>query len=100
MRITFAFMSCPSCKQPIEADHVYEVHDEVLKLMELRSELQVKGMKIARQQHLDKDPRLTTEGDFYFGNLMAFVEAKVCWYMCSKCSKPYFGGLIDCEQEL
>ena len=57
-------------------------------------------MKIARDQHLDKDPRLSTEGDFYFGKLMAFAEAKVCFYMCSRCSKPYFGGLIDCEQEM
>ena len=57
-------------------------------------------MKIARSQHLDKDPRLTTEGDFFFGKLMAFAEAKVCFYMCSQCEKPYFGGLIDCEQEL
>ena len=31
---------------------------------------------------------------------MQFAEAKVCFYMCSKCEKPYFGGLIDCEQEL
>lgn len=31
---------------------------------------------------------------------MGFIEAKVCFYMCSKCAKPYFGGLIDCEQEL
>ena len=68
--------------------------------MELRSSLQVKAMKIARKEQIDRDPRLTTEGDFYFGNLMAYVEHKVCFYMCSKCDKPYFGGLIDCEQEL
>ena len=58
LRITFAFMACPSCKQPLQADHVYEVAEEVEKLTILRSELQVKAMKIARDQHLDKDPRL------------------------------------------
>mmetsp|Transcript_29171 Transcript_29171/g.36202 ORF Transcript_29171/g.36202 Transcript_29171/m.36202 type:complete len:282 (-) Transcript_29171:760-1605(-) len=99
LRITFAFMSCPQCKQPIEANHVYEVAAEIEKLMILRSELQVKAMKIARSQHLDKDERLNTPGDFYFGRLMQFAEAKVCFYMCSRCEKPYFGGLIDCEQE-
>ena len=97
LRITFAFISCPRCKQPIEAPHVYEVSMELERLTVLRSDLQVKAMKIARSQHLDKDPRLTTEGDFYFGKLMAFAEAKVCFYMCSTCAKPYFGGLIDCE---
>ena len=48
LRITFAFMACPSCKQPLQADHVYEVAEEVEKLTILRSELQVKAMKIAR----------------------------------------------------
>ena len=54
-------------------------------------------MKIAKSQGLDRDKRVTTPGDFYYNNLMLFVEAKVCFYMCSKCVKPYFGGLIDCE---
>ena len=73
---------------------------EIEKLTVLRSELQVKAMKIARSQQLDKDPRLTTEGDYFCGKLMEFAEAKVCFYMCSHCEKPYFGGLIDCEREL
>lgn len=25
LRISFAFMSCPSCKQPIDAEHVFEI---------------------------------------------------------------------------
>ena len=31
---------------------------------------------------------------------MEYAEAKVCFYECSTCSKPYYGGLIDCEQEM
>ena len=99
LRITFNFMLCPMCKQPIEAPHVYEIAEEIEKLTIMRSAMQVKAMKIARNQHLDKDPRVTTPGDFYFGRLMQFAEAKVCFYMCCRCEKPYFGGLIDCEQE-
>lgn len=93
-------MSCPSCKAPIKADHVDEINDEIEKLTELRSDLQVKAMKIAKSQGMDRDERVTTPGDFYYGRLMQFAEAKVCFYMCSKCAKPYFGGLIDCEQEM
>ena len=29
LRITFAFMNCPLCNKPIEADHVYEIADEI-----------------------------------------------------------------------
>ena len=99
LRISFAFMSCPSCKHPIEASHIYEISEELEKLYILRSDLQVKAMKIARSQQIDKDPRLSTPGDHYFGNPVKLAEAKVSFYMCSLCDKPYFGGLIDCEQE-
>ena len=39
LRITFAFMSCPSCKQPIQVEHVDEIADEVEKLTILRSDI-------------------------------------------------------------
>ena len=48
LRITFSFMSCPQCKAPIEVDHVESIADEIDKLTVLRSELQVKAMKIAK----------------------------------------------------
>ena len=100
LRITFAFMSCPSCKRAIDVQHVDEIQDELEKLNILRSEIQVEAMKICKKQSLDKDPRVTTPGDFYYNNLMAYAEAKVSFFQCSKCEKPYFGGLIDCEQEM
>ena len=68
--------------------------------MVLRSDLQVKSMKIVKKEGLDKDPRVTTPGDFYYGKLMLFAENKVCFYMCSKCAVPYFGGIIDCAEEM
>ena len=49
---------------------------------------------------MDRDERVTTEGDFFFNKPLQYAEAKVCFYMCAKCAKPYFGGLIDCEQEM
>ena len=85
-------MSCPSCKKPIDIDHVDKIADEVEKLNVLRSETQVQAMKICKKEGLDKDERLRTPGDFYFNNLMAFTEAKASFYMCSRCEKPYYGG--------
>ena len=49
---------------------------------------------------MDRDERVMIEGDFFFNKPLQYAEAKVCFYMCAKCAKPYFGGLIDCEQEM
>ena len=48
LRITFAFMFCPSCKKPIEADHVPQLAYELESLMIFKSDLHDKAMKIAR----------------------------------------------------
>jgi len=48
LRISFNFMKCPRCKEPIEAEHICEILQEIENLTELRSKLQVKAMKIAR----------------------------------------------------
>ena len=50
LRITFAFMSCPSCKKPIDIQHIDEIYDEIDKLTVLRSEIQVQAMKIVKQE--------------------------------------------------
>ena len=57
-------------------------------------------MNIAKKEGLDKDGPVTRRGNFYYNKLMEYAEAKVCFYECSTCSKPYYGGLIDCEQEM
>ena len=55
------------------------------------------AMKIAKQEDMHKDPRVTTPGEFYYNRLMQYAEHRVSFYECSRCAKPYFGGLIDCE---
>ena len=36
----------------------------------------------------------------FFGQVEAYLLAKCAFYSCSKCAKPFYGGLIDCEREL
>ena len=52
-----------------------------------------------KAEGLDKDPRLTTAGDFYFGKHQEFFLFKCAFYEGFKCKKPFFGGLKDCENE-
>ena len=53
-------MDCPTCKAAIEAPHCPPVHHELKKLNKLRSNIEAKAVKVAKEEGLDKDVRLRT----------------------------------------
>ena len=57
-------------------------------------------MQAARNQGLDQSERLTTPGDPYYGDLKSLAMHSCAFYECFDCKKPYFGGMVDCEQQL
>ena len=77
-----------------------EIANEINQLKELRGKILEKAMKVVQKQGLEHDERVTTLGSYYYNNLTAFAEAKVSFFVCNDCNKPYYGGLIDCEQEM
>ena len=73
-KITFGYLDCPSCKQEIAID--YEVPNLS---MQLRENLDLKETvtRLSKQQAikegLDKEGRVVTEGDIYYGKLADFA---------------------------
>ena len=101
LRITFAFMSCPSCKQDIELKSISRpVAKELGPLLHLKKTVEFQALDSAQKQGLLTDERLTTPTDAYFGKPQEFAMHRCSFYQCFKCKKPYFGGLIDCEQDM
>lgn len=101
LRITFAFMSCPSCKQEIDITGVSKpIARELGPLIALKKHVEKEALKNAESQGILNDERLSTEGDVYFGKPQEFANHRTSFYECHGCKKPYFGGLIDCEQEM
>ena len=101
LRITFAFMTCPSCKQELELTGVpREIAAELGPLVGFKKEVERLALKNAEEQGILKDDRLRTPTDFYFGKPQEFANHRCSFYQCHECKKPYFGGLIDCEQEM
>ena len=76
------------------------MNDKLRQLLDLRVEVETLALKVAERQGLLLDERLKTAGDFYFEKPLEFALHKCAFYACSTCDKPFFGGLIDCEQEL
>ena len=54
-------------------------------------------MSVQRAKHegIDKDKRMQEPP--YSGDLTSYAMARLSYYMCFKCKKPYFGGLKSCE---
>ena len=97
LKISFAFMSCPQCKQEITEARCPEIMEELNSLKQLRLELEKMAMDVAEVQGLDRDERVTTPGDFYYGKVKEFAMHSCSFYECYDCKKPYFGGLVDCQ---
>jgi E3 ubiquitin-protein ligase MYCBP2 len=49
------------------------------------------ALQRAKHEGIDKDKRLKEPP--YSGNLAMYAVARLSYYMCYKCKKPYFGGL-------
>lgn len=56
-----------------------------------------KALERAKFEDLHKNERLKLPGDRFYNDLQGFALYKLSYYMCFKCSDPYFGGMKDCE---
>ena len=68
-------------------------------LFSLRKKVEKLALFNAKEQGILDNERLTTEGDFYYRKYQKFANDRCSIYLCNSCKVPYFGGLIDCEQE-
>ena len=73
LRVSFAFLSCPSCKQEISEEvNCLEIRDKIIKLQEMKDKMEVKALEVAKDQGLDKSERYLPGGD-YEGDLKALA---------------------------
>ncbi len=48
----------------------------------------------AKIEGLDKNERVTKEGEEFYNKLEEFALIKLAYYECFKCKLPYYGGMI------
>ena len=63
---------------------------------ELEEEIKSKALERAKHEGLDKEKRLRDKEDEYYNDLQKYAMARLSYYTCHECKKPYFGGLKDC----
>ena len=100
LRITFAFMQCPSCNQEIKKEGLPRpILEELGPLLSMKKQVEKDALKVAGEQGILFDDRLADPNDVFYGKDQEYANHRCSYYQCFKCKKPYFGGLIDCEQE-
>ena len=101
LKVSFAFLCCPSCKAEIT---VFGVNSRRIKIMiaelqSMKDDVEKKALEVAKNQGLDKSERVQEGGD-YHGKLLEFALHSCAFYQCFDCEKIYFGGMIDCQAAL
>lgn len=70
-------------------------------LLRFKAVVEKQALVSAEEQGILSDARVTTDvNGEYFGRPQEFANHRCSFYLCHGCDKPYFGGLIDCEQEI
>lgn len=93
-------MTCPQCKQEIKDTEHKAIDDELAKLREKRSAIEKMALEVAKNQGLDKEERLSIQGDAYYNDLLGLAMHSCAFYECFECEKPFFGGMVDCQAQL
>ena len=92
-------MACPTCRQEIKVANHPEIVAELKKISELRENIERQALEVAESQGLNHSERLQTPGDPYEGDLLGLALHSCAFFQCFDCKKPYFGGMVDCEQQ-
>lgn len=94
-RITFKFLTCPhGCHQ----DLLPEVHVATsAPLVALRKDVDQRIATRAVHEGLKDHAAVKDPKSPFYHNVMAYGRETLCYYQCSNCGKPYFGGLRSCE---
>ncbi|KRY47660.1 E3 ubiquitin-protein ligase rpm-1 [Trichinella britovi] len=95
-RVLFAFMRCPTCRQPMQ-------HDSLRQLLEphqrLYDEVLQKALTRLQYDRLQRCDELTNANSPFYNQPGLFALDRYAYYLCYKCRRPYFGGLAQCQDD-
>lgn len=95
-RITFTFSLCPICKEVID----HPVLEEDLKpIRSLFEDVKKKARMRLEYEGLHRSEAITGPGGRFFADPAGYAMERYAYYVCSKCSKAYYGGEARCDAE-
>lgn len=95
-RITFTFSLCPICKHCIDHPMLEELLKPVRSLFE---DVKKKAGMRLEYEGLHRSDAITSPGGRFFNDPAGYAMERYAYYVCSKCSKAYYGGEARCDAE-
>jgi E3 ubiquitin-protein ligase MYCBP2 len=94
-RLSFAFLSCPLCQGPIDN----RLFDKILApLITLKKKVESLSLQRLEHEGRQKDAAIISPTGAYYKDPLGFAMREYLFYMCFKCSRPYFAGNYECQE--
>lgn len=93
-RITFGFSECPLCKVSIEHPALEE---ELKASRDLKAVVQQKALQRLEFEGLSKAKELIDPASKWHNNREGYSMDRYAYFMCFKCTHPYFAGQRRCD---
>lgn len=93
-RITFGFSECPLCKHTIEHPALEE---DLKPIRDLKAQVQQKALQRLEFEGLSKAKELVDPTSKWHNNRDGYSMDRYAYFMCAKCSHPYFAGQRRCD---
>lgn len=94
-RLTFAFLDCPACKQgPISH---WALESTLQPWIALKRSVEEMAVARLRFEKLEKDVASSPHANKPNAQL-EYAMDRFAYYECTKCKKPYFGGMRACGE--
>ena len=93
-RINFKFLQCPLCDKEMSHHLLAKPMAPVNKLREALEKRYVDRLKM---EGMDECDALVNPQSAYYQQPLRFAADQFNYYQCSKCKRPYFGGLRRCQ---
>ena len=102
LRLNFDFLKCPLCRDcQIDLFTIEEIAAELRPLVSLKAKVEKMAISNCEAQGVFSDRKADLEvGGAYHGRRLDLAMKSCTFYKCHDCQKPYFGGLIDCAQQM
>lgn len=97
-RISFRFLMCPLCQtKQIKHKHLSEL---LTPLEQLYDDVRQKAATRLQYENMQKCKAITNPGSLFYQKPTDFALQRYAYYICFKCSKPYYGGQAQCSEQV